>query len=192
MSLFSESFYTEDFDQEMLDWIKGNLKVSNPQFEWDISHTKLEYNSDRRIDYFWTGNAGTDVRKLTKQQFKKKINMPDTKQFTKADLKDGMVVTLRDGRQGVVFGESIERTFDDIRSIGENNSLNLISFYAQDLTIKNHSIFDPKGFEIDKVEYMGETIWQREPEENPKQKQLDELYKQIDELKTKADMIKGG
>lgn len=186
MSLFSEDFYTDDFDQEMLDWIKSNLKISQIQGEWDVSHTKLEYYNTKGIDYFWTSNCTSHETKLTKQQFKEKIGMV-TKQFTIADLKDGMVVEIDSGlpdhpNKRVIFNGGI-----------------YLGNYAvkkdMEYIVPVDDLFDSNGLLKKGIlcfKYMGETIWQREPEQCPKQKQLDELYKQIDELKAKADMIKGG
>lgn len=82
MKQFDDSFYTDDFDQEMLDWlikedytvVSGNSKLESP----DASDNCLAYG--KIFEYFWTGSLSPSTFKhLTKQQFKDKIGMPDTK-----------------------------------------------------------------------------------------------------------------
>lgn len=141
-----------------------------------------------------------NITHLYTNQFKERIGMPDAGQFTKADLKDGMVVTLRDGRQGIVFESYIYLIEIDHNGLNEvrGRRISHVDDYTHELLVGEY--FDGhEQYDIVKVEYMGETIWQREPEKCPKQKQLDELYRQIDEMRDKtqqlqamADMIRGG
>ncbi|QDP59550.1 MAG: hypothetical protein GOVbin4162_124 [Prokaryotic dsDNA virus sp.] len=100
MNHFNESFYTDDFDQEMLDYIWENYSVSDIQYEWASSDTYLKYSP--ALGYFWTCYCeNTNSVKLTKQQFKEKIGMAQ-KQFSKSDLKkrkwDGVRLHHRNSR----------------------------------------------------------------------------------------------
>lgn len=86
---FDESFYTTDFDQEMLDYIKKigcNTEVSKGN--WKEEHKVLFYGN--KLDVFWTDKVKRLLYKpysrLTKQQFKEKIGMID-----KVEDQDGMV-----------------------------------------------------------------------------------------------------
>jgi hypothetical protein len=93
MSYFSYRFYTDDFDQEMLNFVEKKYGLSKSQRS--VEDDYLNYGTSN--NYFWTCNGASNVCgyiKLTKQQFKEIIGMSDKKTFTKADLKDGMVVRV--------------------------------------------------------------------------------------------------
>lgn len=89
MKQFNEEFYTDDFDQEMLDWlIKEGYRVTGEYVdqEPDASHMYLKY--EENVGYFWTTSNtlvlprtiyGRIRNSLSKQQFKEKIGMTDTK-----------------------------------------------------------------------------------------------------------------
>lgn len=92
---FDCNFYTDDFDQEMMEFISD--KYISYRANWSGSDCFLKYN--RVNDAFWTSACVEDnwYSYLTKQQFKEKIGMT-TKQFTKSDLVAGKhVVELADG-----------------------------------------------------------------------------------------------
>jgi uncharacterized Zn finger protein (UPF0148 family) len=95
------------------------------------------------------------------------ILKPHRKQFTKADLKDGMVVTIRDGREAVVYMGILNEVEEDIftknRLIAETN-------YCDNLT----AIGGRHCYDAMKVSYMGETLWERE-EEIAEQKEIKRL-----------------
>ena len=79
---------------------------------------------------------------------------PEQKAFTKADLKDGMWVTYRDGRERLLLGE---RLFEK----KVNGSLwisNKLENYLDGLSTTRDSL---QPVDIVKVEYMGELIWER-------------------------------
>ena len=109
--------------------------------------------------------------------------------FTKADLKDGMVITVRDGRKAVAYGgylnEVRENMFTRCRLI-------TVGGYSEDLT----AISGNHEYDAMEVSYMGEVLWEREEEsERDKklevlegeaakaQQALDAIQKQIKELK---------
>ena len=75
------------------------------------------------------------------------------KEFTKQDLKDGMVLTYDGGDKRLLMGGHLY--------INENNKVFnwahvLLSHYKDDLTHIN-----TKALNIAKVEYMGEILWER-------------------------------
>lgn len=183
MNKFNGRFCTNDFDQEMLDWIAANYPVSND--EWDVSQGYLVYGSI--ANEFWTYSKGwVALKPLTKNKFKEKIGMPYSKEFTKADLKDGMVVEVDTGRPN----------FPQKRAIFRGGIYTFGGLFRKDMEYITtvDSLFDKNG-QVKKgiisFKYMGETIWQREPEQSAKEKRLEELYQKIYELKQQADGLRG-
>ena len=87
---------------------------------------------------------------------------PVNQSFTKDDLKDGMVVTFNSGLRGIVFGKMIERVFGETSDEGYTNSLIVLHSLNENLIPKGcHK--DPliKSYTINKVEYMGEVLYER-------------------------------
>ena len=77
MKQFSESFYTDDFDQEMLDFIKETHRIQN---DYGLDNLYLRYS--QIANGFWTtSNRPLESfgEYLTKNQFKGKIGMTDKK-----------------------------------------------------------------------------------------------------------------
>jgi hypothetical protein len=75
----------------------------------------------------------------------------------KSDLKDGMVLTYRDGSErylldGLIYCKSSSCKVYTFYKVNELES------YRDDLVFKSHQ--DP-GLDIVKVEYMGEVLWSR-------------------------------
>ena len=73
--LFDESFYTKDYDKEMLDYVKGNYTFDLESNE-GIEVTCLYYNSVDK-DFNKISITPKESKCLTKQQFKEKIGMVD-------------------------------------------------------------------------------------------------------------------
>lgn len=76
--------------------------------------------------------------------------------FTKKDLKDGMVVTYREGTQRIVIGDKLY-SIPSYECDSYDYQLRLESF-SEDL------IFEAKvnhPYRIDKVSYKGEVLWER-------------------------------
>ncbi len=69
--LFDESFCTSDYDQEMLDFIKKNLR--GVKLEYEAFKGYLKYG--KLLNAFWTSPLVYPCKVLTKQQFKEKIGM---------------------------------------------------------------------------------------------------------------------
>ena len=84
-----------------------------------------------------------------------KCNTIKNKQFTKSDLKDGMVVTYRNGEMRLlIYG-------DFYHAIEIEPTGNTLNNYNDDLTSLTATT---NSEDIVKVEYMGETLWKREKE----------------------------
>lgn len=83
MTQFNESFYTDDFDQEMLDFVKENFEVTEDIDEWNLNHEGLIYG--KNICFFWTYSISDyityDFEYLTKQEFTLN-NLEDGKELT--------------------------------------------------------------------------------------------------------------
>lgn len=139
MSSFDDRFYTDDFDQEMLDYIKSEYSWDVIWFKGDDEH--LKYGSNR--DEFWTFNAyenSVHFKYLTKQQFKEKIGMIKkeikTVGFTKNDLKTGMLVVLENGMEYTVMlgSVSVHHKHGDIIVHKTAPSWHRLSNFNQDLS----------------------------------------------------------
>jgi hypothetical protein len=90
MRLFSESFYTDDFDQEMLDFIiSAGMKVEGAAWGAPpaLTDTHLRYGTEN--NYFWTTSYQPSYdRYVTKAQFKEKIGMTNKLGDYKIDVRD--------------------------------------------------------------------------------------------------------
>ena len=81
MKQFNHSFYTDDFDQEMLDFLKqeGFLVTDNSWNDANIKDVIIRYSDGQEA--FWTSSGNVDKSfgvHLTKQEFKKRIGMTKT------------------------------------------------------------------------------------------------------------------
>tara|TARA_R110002012_G_scaffold49804_2_gene128790 strand:- start:46216 stop:46851 length:636 start_codon:yes stop_codon:yes gene_type:complete len=189
MNTFNESFYTTDFDQDMMDFIESKYKVSDIQ--WVLDSAELVYGESN--NYFLTNDTGrgdsscTQYRSyykgLTKQQFKGKIGMPmdkpatEKKTFTKKDLVDGMFVKFRDEDQyrlvlsGNLHGKDGFCPLDEFTEAmrfghGEGDSSDIVEVLVSDSTCdlgSNH-----EGFGL-------ESIWKRTPPKSEKVIKLEKL-----------------
>ncbi|QDP64827.1 MAG: hypothetical protein GOVbin2917_142 [Prokaryotic dsDNA virus sp.] len=106
--------------------------------------------------------------------------------FTKSDLKDGMVVTYRNGWKRVILDKGL---------LYSDNCLSMSSFhftkvtldsFNEDLTYYGHNPRD-----IMKVTYMGEILWERE-EETAEQKRIKELEEGIAKMQKELNSLMGG
>ena len=76
-------------------------------------------------------------------------------QFTKSDLKDGMIITYRNGEKRLLIGRALFEKRNDSYCIA-----NWLSNITTDLCNKEGI----ESLDFVKVEYMGEVIWERETE----------------------------
>ena len=252
--VFEEGFYTDDFDQEMVDYLFNNGWIvcgNTPNNTPSISQPYLKYGCVNK--HFWTSEQETSYYiKLTKQEFKEKIGMVTgykladgsysgqykigdkfeatdgavfskgaivtycrddntdspyfidstggswccfwwrlkpykvpAKQFTKSDLRDGMICTSRCGYIYTVQGDRIVRG-------GWIISLESI---AEDLTVDGagHGKWRPAGdLDIVKVEQPIVLFTREEPPvKSPAQIELEKLQEQIAALQEQANKLQG-
>lgn len=98
--------------------------------------------------------------------------------FTKADLKDGMVVTYRDGEERVVFaGNLFKKDFDFLRVASP------LKWYSEELATDSF-----RSLDIMKVTYMDEVLWERE-EETAEQKRIKELEEGIAKMQEELNKL---
>lgn len=188
MGVFNESFYTTDFDQQMMDFIKeiSDYEVDN-QGNWREYHSILAYG--KGLDLFWTDNNRLDSYPsdalLTKQQFKEKIGMPmdkpatEKKTFTKKDLVGGMFVKTRNGEINIVIGdiacdntgflylkEEYNEDMLDIVSDEGDDEYDIIEVFVKDSEQRLHEYLSGKGLK---------SIWKRTPTKSEKVIKLEKL-----------------
>lgn len=78
------------------------------------------------------------------------FELVEEKSFTKADIKDGMVVTYRNGNKRMII-DKVFYSYPEIKKSG-----NLLSNYNDDLTLNSSKYED-----IVEVSYDSEVIWRR-------------------------------
>lgn len=101
--------------------------------------------------------------------------------FTKSDLKDGMVVTYREGEERVVYKNYLL----DLSGVdsGDLNMGGMLDTYNSDITRPNY-----KNLDIMKVTYMDEVLWERE-EESADQKRIKELEEGIAKMQEELNKL---
>ena len=101
--------------------------------------------------------------------------------FTKSDLKDGMVVTCRNGQTRISFDGKLYNMINVSCSSSLkyfNDDLTYLKYFNDDLIYPFY-----KDVDIIKVEYMGEVLWERK--EEPKKVKLE-----LEVTPEQAEMIK--
>lgn len=130
-------------------------------------------------DYFFNHKDCEDNKEITYKELMTLAYGEDTmstqKEFTKSELKDGMVVVYRDGDERYVFG-------DTLFLLHEGLGAQLYRF-NEDLTHLEYETMD-----IVEVKYMGESLWKRS-EQTEQQKQLAELKAAQEQLLLQAKEI---
>lgn len=199
MSLFNGNFYTDDFDQEMLDYVRnlGSISKRSGVDYLEIKYKYLKYGSS--CDYFWTNNITITLDEynyLTKQQFKEKVGMTQ-KQFTKADLKDGMVVKHRGGCHYSNKYGGLNLVVKD--SLLQADEFSLICHYNQDLTSEEFTEFDiVEVFEVlqnqanlkNITNWKLKSIWKRE-DKSQNQLEIASIQAEMDKLNERLNELKG-
>jgi len=97
------NFYTDDFDQEMLDWLTKDrpTKCGSRYFNSCHWNTKHDYLKKGVLGEIWTANNigyinGEEIfTKLTKQEFKRHLGMPE-EETTMDKLEDGIFYFTND------------------------------------------------------------------------------------------------
>lgn len=209
MSLFNENFYTDDFDQEMLDYVR-DLGSTIKRSRTDYLETKYKYlKYGTSCDYFWTNNITVTLDEytyLTKQQFKEKIGMTQ-KQFTKADLKDGMVVKYRGDKKD---REDLSNKCSGLRLVVNtylisSDNFNVLDDYDSGMSYNNDSVFTiDEVFEASDI-YGGlnnienwtlKSIWKRPepvvaPTPSAEQLEIESIQAEMDKLSQRLSELKG-
>lgn len=200
--LFENQFYTEDFDQEVLNFIEGKYGTESSGGEWSCSAERLYYGTG--VDGFWTDSDGgglEEFEELSNQEFKQKIGMEEnmtTKQFTKSDLVAGKhVFKVRKGGYYLVI-KTEDRGLAGVNLDGLSHFGTLDTF-KEDLSYRHCSVKDDldivEVFVIDSsttFDYLHRNlkcIWKRE-EKSEAQIQFEKLQQQITELQAQADKLK--
>lgn len=181
---FDTRFYTEDFDQEMLDFILVTQSESKARY-MDKSHSFLKYGTGN--NYFWTidGGSSRGYKQLTKQQFKEKIGMPLTKKKDWWEVlteKEGYVTVIVTAREGNYISIG-NRTYLGNDGWVEQNEFNDTAPDFEVVRVVttiaglgvNGALGLNTGYE--------EVVWTKElPEEGVKREEIEALQKTLDEL----------
>lgn len=187
MCYFNERFYTDDFDQEMMNFVVTKYSRAKQDWCWDKNQNFLVYGFSN--NYFWTEdsniNSDKDYKYLTKQQFKEKIGMT-TKTFTKADLKDGMRLINRDGNTYYLLGRNL-LTYNPDAYLG-NGAFNQATY----ITCYSDQLLNPhfKSLDIMKVIDRDDKVLFVREEKSETQIQFEKLQQQIEELQAQASKLK--
>lgn len=191
---WGEAFYTEDYDQEMLDFIETSYPINTL---CNLDDIFLNYAP--AVGCFWTDNYKPDHgSSMEKEEFKRKIGMVveegevvGKNTFSKSDLVDGMFVSCRNG--------------DVFTKLG--NTLNSLTGYL-DLEVYSNTLLDEDSEEDwDIVEvYQTEgkectisrmleekhglnSIWKRPPEKTQSQLKLEALQQKMESLQEEMNIL---
>jgi hypothetical protein len=193
---WDESFYTEDYDQEMLNFINSNYSVDYVN-GWKVQTSLCQ----RGGEFFVSRRNGYDKmisRELTKEEFKRKIGMvieeekvADKDAFSKSDLIDGMFVMCRNGDVFLKLG----------------NTLNSLTGYL-DLEVYSNTLLDEDSEEdwdiVEVYQIEGKectisrmleekhglkSIWKRPLEKTQPQLKLEDLQQKMEALQEEMNIL---
>ena len=181
---FNESFYTEDYDQGMLDFIEMNYNVNTL---WSLEDMFLNYTPT--LDCFWTNNyKASHFGDITKEQFKAKIGMlteetamenqtvQEQATFGKKDLVDGMFVKCRNGEIHIVIGTCAQNNngwmdlgnefTEGLLENSDITNLDIVEVFVKEKNLPLVKHFVGAGLK---------SIWKRTPPKSEKVIKLEEL-----------------
>jgi len=149
-------------------WLEYGVDESGHAVFWNTQFLeKWEGNDITEQFRDYLDKRGADVEKEESS---------NSKSFTKDDLKDGMVVNFRRGDSGLIFNKMVYSTSkEDFANLSTKRCIIGLERLKEDLSHK-----DLPYYEIIKVSYMDEVLWER-IEETPEQKRIKELEKIISE-----------
>jgi|TARA_A100001518_G_C1227286_1_gene80645 hypothetical protein len=192
MKKFSENFYTDDFDQEMLDFIEENYNVDTVN-GWYVKRCLSYHFYDN--DFYVSEYLGHGVY-LTKQQFKEKIGMTNKDTFTKDDLVAGKhVVECRNGSRYVVLEDNVLLELGDLGWEGLDD-------FEEDLLFGRDNSDEWDIVKVYRVQYKNihlrkdlPLVWERkekseEPVKSEAQLQYEECQAKMDELQKELSALK--
>lgn len=180
---FDGSFYTDDFDQEMLDFIKSNYSIDKRLPFDNTSGNYVRYDVVSNNFVVWRAMSRGY---LTKQQFKEKIGMVDKNTFTKDDLEVGKhVVECRGGERFVVLDKGILLSLNGV-------NWGRLSHFTMELTHKCDHLDIVKVYLVEEKNiYICKDlplVWQR-TEKSEAQLKMEECQKQIKLLQEQMDKL---
>lgn len=193
---WDESFYTEDYDQEMLNFINSNYSVDYVN-GWNVQTSLCQ----RGGEFFVSRHRGYDKmisQELTKEEFKRKIGMIVEEEkfagknaFSKSDLVDGMVVEIR-----VPFGGiSLYLVKGDL--LLSKTGHNHLEDYQEDLTLTEGvsewdivKVYTVNTFRSLTLEHLNKTlIWERPPEKTQSQLKIEALQQKMESLQEEMNIL---
>ncbi|APC44488.1 hypothetical protein [Pseudoalteromonas phage PH357] len=188
---FADRFYTKDFDQEMLDYVKDKyIFWENEDYPFTVNEdtTVLRYDSECFI-VTWVKEGN----ELTKEQFKERIGMPNTASntVTKDMLKTGMIIKHHDAYGGTSLAMVLLNTADGDIFAGktwgvlDNNLAHIIEVYqprANKYYLNGGDGYD-EGINLDGCTL----IWERK---SPEQLEIDKLQSEVDERLKRINELK--
>lgn len=197
-----ENYYTDDFDEEMFEFLESkNLGWGSKEY-WRSNHKYL-------CKYAWNTEFNTSetlpsapCTKPTKEQFKEFIEMPK-KQFTKDNLRTGHLVQLRNGKDYVVYldadhsYETRTKNYENVLvSLDGQDWINLDDYEEDTFDILTTSedgydivkifrLYHPKGFNSNFRHDAKELLWERK-EKSENQLKIEEIKESIKQLENQV------
>lgn len=168
--------------EEVWEYVKSNFKIES------IRRKVEDYNfitvQCAEGSLFLTNSAYANF--IPTEKFKEIIGMSDKKTFTKADLKDGMKVVLKDGRVRFLLGVNLlEYSPSMFLGNGGYNQATYITNFNNDLTHPEY-----EDLSITKVmDRDGTTLFQRPPAKTQTEIELEKLQQQIADLQAQANKL---
>lgn len=184
MKEFDESFHTNDFDREMLDFIKENYNIDTCN-GWYESVSLCYHPLDKDFFILTCTASGNN---LTKQEFKEKIGMVNKTTFTKDDLVAGKhIVEYRDGCRRFVMCDDYLIGTDGCSSLG-NFDGNLISVCKSMDIVKVYEITTRDTVDGFLKHLNLNLVWER-TEKSEAQLQYEECQAKMKELQAQLDKL---
>jgi len=199
---WGEAFYTEDYDQEMLDFIEENYEVDKETNGWKTFEPYLGYSSEDNDFYIANNFYEALMTILTKEEFKRRIGMiveeekvvdktVFNKTFSKSDLVDGMFVKFADGEYRLVLAGNLHRsegfcpldsfTEDLLFGHGEGDDTDIVEVLTDEgsYTLKTNL----------ELGYGLKSIWKRPPEKTQSQLKLEALQQKMEALQEEMNIL---
>lgn len=131
-------------------WSNGSSCLENNY--WDIYVTETCYRcTNVRLSYadydYYDYDGDVDYTIITFDKFMEEYTK--MKQFTKDDLKTGMLVVTRDGRKWIVMKDLYDKNYEETGVLSNLDEFNLLASYNDDLTFISRS-----GKHIEKLDIV--------------------------------------
>lgn len=168
---------------------RGGSKGADTRSDFNFINIDMELthivSNDR--DYYGCENDFTEI-KIEKLQ--ETLGMKQ-KQFTKSDLKNGMVVLLRENSDRyLVLNDRI--VGDDGWMDFDSYDNDLLEIEAKDSDFDVVEVFEVTAlWDLSIQKWELKSIWKRE-EKSPAQLEIEQIQKQVDELNARLETLKAG